>query len=130
MTDDPAIYVVRDGRSAVVSYYHYLNEIEHLLVPMETVIDGQVYAGSWSQHFVTWRPFERPATLLLRYEEITQNTDALIELLAAFCLIKPQSAPARSFADLHCLFPEFFRKGDDTRNIEEMKQYIPRFMAS
>src|SRR6476620_3314267 len=26
LTDDPAIYIVRDGRSAVVSYFNFMNE--------------------------------------------------------------------------------------------------------
>ena len=27
-TNDPAIYIVRDGRSVIVSYFHYLNTVE------------------------------------------------------------------------------------------------------
>jgi hypothetical protein len=128
LTDDPAIYVVRDGRSAVVSYYHYLNEVEHLSIAMETVIEGGVYAGSWSEHFVKWRPLERPTTLLLRYEEITKDTNRLIDLLAAFCFTKPKPTGPQSFESLHQLYPEFFRKGDDAANIAELVPYLPRFM--
>jgi sulfotransferase family protein len=128
LTDDPAIYIVRDGRSAVVSYFHYVNEIENQSTPLEAIIDGNVYAGSWSEHFSAWQPLSRPRTLLLRYEEIVRNSHRLVEQLAWFCSAKPISVAHRSFTDLHRLFPEFFRKGDDASNIQELEPHLLRFM--
>jgi hypothetical protein len=128
LTDDPAIYIVRDGRSAVVSYFHFMNEVEHYPISLEAIIDGDVYAGSWSEHFAAWQPSSRPRTLLLRYELIVRNSDTLVKHLGAFCSVKPVSATHRSFTDLHRLFPEFFRKGDDANNIQELEPYLPRFM--
>lgn len=128
LTDDPAIYIVRDGRSAIISYYHYLNEIENLNIPLASVIDGQTYAGSWSDHFKEWRPLERPKTLLLRYEEMIKDSNLMVERLGRFISARPGAPLSRTFEDLHTLFPKFFRKGDDASNIREMGPHLPRFM--
>jgi hypothetical protein len=129
LTDDAAIYIIRDGRSAAVSYFHFMNEIEHYPTSLEAIIDGNVYGGSWSEHFAAWQPMSRPRTLLLRYEEITMNSDRLAKQLGAFCSVKQVSAKHRHFTALHQLYPEFFRKGDDNSNIRDLPEpYLSRFM--
>ena len=128
LTDDPAIYIVRDGRAAVVSYFHYLNDIENALVSLESVIDGKVYAGSWSDHFAAWRPIERPGTLVLRFEDITRDPSVMIDRLGDFISVKPRATRLRTFDDLHNLYPKFFRKGDDVSNIREISAHLPRFI--
>jgi hypothetical protein len=127
-TSDPTIYIVRDGRSAIASYHHYLNEVEKLDVPQGAVIEGRVYAGSWSDHFTTWNPLERPNTLFLRYEDMTRDTDNLIRQLGEFCRVAPRSARPPSFEELHALHPDFFRAGNDDANIAEMEPYLPRLL--
>lgn len=129
LTDDPTVYIVRDGRSAVVSYYHYLNEIETIPTTMESVIEGAVYAGAWSEHFATWQPLVRPRTLLLRYDDIIRYDYRLIERVGAFIGVKPRAATVPTFNDLHRLYPQFFRAGSDAKNILELEPHLPRFMT-
>ncbi len=128
-TDDPAIYIVRDGRSAIISYWHYLHDVEHMATPIESIIDGDVYAGAWSDHFAAWNPLERPNTLLLRYEEITADVNGLIGRLRAFAKVEPVASGPRPFQALHQMHPEFFRKGSDAANIREMEPHIDRFIG-
>jgi hypothetical protein len=128
LTSDPTIYVVRDGSSAIASYHHYLNEVENLDVPRDAVIEGRVYAGSWSDHFASWGPLERPNTLFLRYEDIVQDSDSLIRQLGEFCRVAPGSTRPPSFEELHTLHPDFFRIGNDAANIAEMEPYLPRLL--
>jgi hypothetical protein len=127
LTDDPAIFIVRDGRSALVSYYHYLNEIENYRVTMNTLIDGQVYPGSWSQHFSNWRPTTRANTVILRYEQMTRKPKQTIQILGDFISAKPLASTLPNFDDLHKFHPKFFRKGDDACNICEMAPYLEQF---
>ena len=47
----PAIYIVRDGRSALVSYMHYLRRAEGVAVDLPSIIKGEVWPGSWSELF-------------------------------------------------------------------------------
>jgi hypothetical protein len=128
LTDDPVIYIVRDGRSAIVSYHHYLREIANISVPLEDVIAGRVYAGSWSDHFKAWRPDERRNALLLRYEDISNRPDDLVRALGTFISTEPKGAYTRTFSELNQLFPSFFRYGNDLLNIDEMQAHTEYFM--
>ena len=71
LDDAPAIYLIRDGRSAIVSYFHYLNDIQGLPATVEELIRGEIFPGFWADHYKAWNPQRRPRTLFLRYEELT-----------------------------------------------------------
>src|SRR5947209_9405031 len=86
--DNPAIYLIRDGRATIVSYYHYCRDYG-LPVSMENVIRGTVGFGSWSGHYDAWNPFKRPQTIVVRYEELAKNMEAPLERIAAFLGIRP-----------------------------------------
>jgi hypothetical protein len=129
LTDDPAIYIIRDGRSSVMSYFYYCNEIERLSVSLDDVICGNVYAGSWTEHFYSWLPMHRPNTLLMRYEELIINHASLINQLRDYLGIDPiVHGPMPPFSQLHGLFPHFFRSGDNCKNISEIELSLPLFL--
>lgn len=89
----PAIYVVRDGRAACLSMLKfYKNEI-----PLEAIIRGQTPFGTWADHIAAWHPWDRPDTLFLRFEELTEDLPAVLQKISAFlsCPIKAQQVPAR-----------------------------------
>lgn len=77
---NPAIYVVRDGRAATVSLWQFYRE----KLPLEAVIAGQHRFGTWSRHVAAWRPWERPHTLLVRYEDMTADLPRVLEQISAF----------------------------------------------
>ena len=113
----PAIYVVRDGRSAVVSHLHYMREILGRDMTLADVIEGKA-GQSWSQHVRAWTP--RPHTLLVRYEDLAAGDAATLKKIAGF-IGKPQLHGFDiSFESLHALSPAFFRGGSDSANILEM----------
>jgi hypothetical protein len=92
--DQPAIYVVRDGRSAIMSYFHYhrrfLPEVKRSLIEL---VLGCDYYGGWSTHYVSWSPFRRGRTLIVRYEDLVSGADAVICRIAEFI---EYSGPLRS----------------------------------
>jgi hypothetical protein len=113
----PSIYVVRDGRSAVVSHVHYVREILGRDITLTEVIEGKA-GHSWSQHVRAWTP--RPHTLLVRYEDLAAGNAATLKNIADF-IGKPQlQAFDISFEALHAISPAFFRSGSDSANILEM----------
>src|SRR5665213_4441239 len=63
----PAIYVLRDGRSAVVSHAHYMAEFFHRDILLTDIIAGKL-GVSWSQHVNAWVMGGRPNLLVVRYE--------------------------------------------------------------
>ena len=74
--DAPAIYIVRDGRAASVSFW----EFQRRRRPLPEIIVNRV----WSDHVAAWRPWARPDTLLLRYEELTGNLPVMLRRLGEF----------------------------------------------
>ena len=113
----PAIYVVRDGRSAMVSHAHYFREILGRNITLAEVIEGKT-GQSWSQHVRAWTP--RPHTLLVRYEDLAAGDPGVLKKISAF-IGKPLVHDFDiSFETLHALSPAFFRSGSDSANILEM----------
>lgn len=113
----PSIYVVRDGRSAVVSHAHYVREILGRDITLADVIEGKA-GQSWSRHVRAWTP--RPHTLLVRYEDLASGNAATLKNISDF-IGKPQlQAFDISFEALHAISPAFFRSGSDSANILEM----------
>jgi hypothetical protein len=119
-----AIYVVRDGRAAIVSWYNLLIRLRRRRdVTIADVIDGRkVVFGDWSAHLHAWRPWERPDTLLLRYEELNAEPDVAIARIGRFLGVAPVRAWENEFGRLHTVFPEFFAGGSNERNIAQMSE--------
>jgi len=78
--NNPAIYIIRDGRAACVSFLKFYNG----RLPLEAIIEGQHRFGTWSNHVQSWNPWERPNTLLLKYENMTNNLPAILASISEF----------------------------------------------
>ncbi|MGC1272993.1 MAG: sulfotransferase domain-containing protein, partial [Planctomycetaceae bacterium] len=107
----PAIYVVRDGREATTSYFHYHRDSLGMPAPLTDVLHGRVGFGSWGRHLAVWDPCHRPNTLLLRFESLTANPIAQVERIAAFLGVSPVGNRVPTFDELRCRAPRFFRSG-------------------
>ncbi len=127
LDDEPAIYLVRDGRSAIVSYYHYLNDIQGLPATLEELIHGEIFPGFWADHYKAWVPLRRPRTLFLRYEELTRSPKEACNKIADFIGRPPVSDLMLGFSDMHEKFPAYFRCGDDRKNIAEIEPHQKLF---
>jgi hypothetical protein len=119
---DLAIYVVRDGRAAAVSYLHYLhNVMRRPRVTLEEVILGEhVRFGHWSDHIRMWEPDRRPRTLLVRYEDLIGTPPAAIRSIRDFTGFEPVAEWRTDFETMRRLDPRFFRAGSNERNIAHM----------
>ncbi len=123
--DHPAIYVVRDGRSAVVSHHHYLREIAGLQPSLGDVIAGR-HGASWSRHVRAWVLSGRPNTLVVRYESLARGDAQTLQAISRF-IDRPQLSPFDvSFTALNRLDKAFFRRGSDQANIAEMDDVAVR----
>ncbi|MGH9431950.1 MAG: sulfotransferase domain-containing protein, partial [Terriglobia bacterium] len=88
------VYIVRDPRDIAVSYYHYLVKFRELPEghPMEEYIprfmreDFEAKYGPWDDHVLGWIRMREghPDFLLLRYEDLLENTAAELNRVAAF----------------------------------------------
>ena len=115
----PAIYLVRDGRAAVVSYFYFC-QVYDTARTMEEVIVGWPPFGSWSEHLQAWNPRHRPDTLLLRFEDITECPEQAIETVSVFLNCRPMGKLRHTFSAMNELEPRFFRSGSNRLNISEL----------
>lgn len=114
MDNQPGIYIVRDGRLSVVSYfeYHqaYFAEAKKGLIQL---ICGDDYYGDWSTHFHSWNSRKDGKVLLLRFEQLVNCPKDLLAEIAAFIdhgrEIRDWENP---FASLNRDNPLFFRRGE------------------
>jgi len=117
-----AIFVVRDGRAALVSYFHLLHDFRgRIETTLAKVIQGHTPFGSWSDHLDAWQPLNRPDTLLLRFEDLRDKPDKCISLLARFTELRPRNEWCNPLNRLHTVMPEFFRKGCNATNMAELR---------
>ncbi len=131
--DHPAIYVVRDGRDALVSYAHYaLEAIDRKSAPpdpaafsslLQALVSTDAHFGGWARHVTAWTSRKGP-TEIIRFEELIVDPIPIVERALAGLGIRRQPAPARlpSFAELHERAPEFFRTGRVGSHRDEMPQ--------
>lgn len=115
----PAIYVVRDGRSSVVSHRHYLRGILGREAGLSDIIRGEL-TPSWSEHVEAWALSGRPDTLVVRYEDLAAADPRALRQIADFLDRPLLQAFDMPFDRLHALNPQFFRRGSDAANIAEM----------
>lgn len=123
------IYIVRDARACLVSYYHYLNEIAGACTSMEDVIRGKCWPGNWSSHVRAWNAFAREDTIIIKYESMKSNIDSVIEVLSSFLNRAPSGKLDLSFEDLHRIEPLFFRKGSNESALDEINSHIEAFWS-
>jgi Sulfotransferase domain len=84
------IYIARDGRDVLVSYYQFYR---NYFAPetsfgsfFHDYLAGRVLYGSWFQHVAGWDAHrDDPNVLFLRYEELAESLEAIVERIAAFC---------------------------------------------
>ena len=113
------IYIVRDGRRASDSYWHYQRDFGPLqnAATLAEVLIGFTPYGSWSDHLDAWEPLERPDTLVLRYEKLISEPEEQIDRIADFLEIRPLHAWKNDFQTLQRLEPRFFRHGSDAQSV-------------
>jgi hypothetical protein len=121
LTKDRTIHIVRDGRAAIVSYYHYLRDIEKVDVSLETVLRGEVYAGSWSSHYHLIK--NQSNRLLLRYEDLVRNPIEATSKISKFIGIDPKKPFTLTFEEMQRAHPQFFRAGQNDVNIAELSDH-------
>lgn len=82
--DNPAIYIVRNGKTATLSLFQFYKEA----VPLESIIEGHHGFGTWADHLKSWRPWERRDTLLLKYEDILSDLPDTLDKISTFLGVK------------------------------------------
>ena len=92
------VYIVRDPRDVAISYYHFQRKYRHIAddYPINTFVQRFVTGeasdyGSWWEHVMSWLGprHNNPGFLMLRYEDMTANTEHELTRIANFLGLKP-----------------------------------------
>lgn len=115
--DSPCIYIVRNGRAAILSYFYYYQEFfSDTKRNIPGLILGCDYYQDWSTHFTTWIPDKRQHTLLVKYEEVLSNTEVEIKKIVEFINFSSSKVEKwkNPFQELSKVEPTFFRQGSSS----------------
>lgn len=122
----PAIFIARDGRATIHSYYYYHKKFAFEQPTLTEIIAGACQFGNWSEHYWAWRPKTRPRTLLLNYDDLVSRPLELVPQLARFLDVSPVEASLPRFEELQQRAPAFFRRG---RNSDYREEWTPLHLA-
>lgn len=97
--DNPAIYIVRDGREALVSLWYFYKQNDKL----KDIIDGKHMFSTWSNHLNEWKPWSRENTLFIRYEDMMEDFPTVLGKLGKYLereVIQTSLPSRKEMADL------------------------------
>jgi len=114
------IYVVRDGRAAVVSYKHYLKDFSNKDLPLTDIIIGIDQFGSWGSHLDAWDPLHRPNTLLVQYERLLSDPEEECRKISEFLGLDITGQWKNDFKSFQKVNPSFFRSGGQEQSVREL----------
>lgn len=132
--DFPVIYVVRDGRDAIVSYAHYLRDVDKKNIPLSQLIarlitgDAGGY-GQWSDHVRKWRR-KKGKVAIVKYEDLVLDSVGVVNKTLGEIGIPEQHIDADAviptFTDLQKKSSKFFRKGKTGSWAEDINPSLER----
>jgi hypothetical protein len=129
--DIPAVYLVRDGRDALVSIAHQKKDLidpetafienlrEAILAP------GGSFFGGWSQNVMQW--LER-ALIVIRFEDLIVNPIECVERLRSIIdLPEPKAEKLPTFEDLRTKDTALHRRFHPNTSLEERERWWKKF---
>lgn len=86
-----AIYIARDGRDAIVSYWHFCNQRDGTSIPFSEFIELSAKPehsfGLWKTHVLGWLNAPLEAKLILRYEDMLTDAPSCLRRALEFAEI-------------------------------------------
>jgi hypothetical protein len=129
----PAVYVVRDGRDAYVSYAHFARQTDAAGLAamsyeevLRMLVSSRDHFGGWSRHVDTWT--RRARTALVRYEDLLADPAGAIQRgCTDLGVVLPEpSGQLTAIDELRTKDPLNFRKGRAASWKDEMPADVER----
>ena len=125
--NDKVIYIIRDGREATVSYFHYLINFSNDRFSFLEIINGHTFTGSWGEHYLNWCREQNGSILIFYFEKCTDNPGNSIERISEFTGLIPISYEVPEFEKMHSVNPAFFRSGKKDSFKRELSDYEQKY---
>jgi hypothetical protein len=129
--DNPAIYLVRDGRDALISHAHFILEYDRKVEnqgpelfhdALRMLIETDSSFAGWSGNVQAWTGRSAP-TAIVRFEDLVSDPlNSVRRAVGEIGFRSPEAAAAEplTFDELNRAHPEFFRRGKIGAWREEM----------
>jgi len=108
---DRVVYLIRDGREAVVSQFHYLRDFRRAAASLLDLVDGRSAFGSWAGHVRAWSACASRNGWVIRFEDLMKDPLAQVRPVAEAIGLQPRGGTLPTFEELRALDPKFFRSG-------------------
>ena len=125
--NQPFIYIVRDGRSAIQSYKKFFEDIlPGASTTLIKLIMGDDAYGDWSSHFSQWNKRDNNKGLMLRFEELVNPSPKTLLKIADHLNFQGEIKPFNNpFRECQLRWPDLFRKGQiDFQRLAEWNDLI------
>lgn len=130
---DKAICLVRDGRDCLVSWARQRTEDspQRFAGELRALITrpGDHGAGQWGANVLSWLQPAHPGRVVFRYQDLTRDPGAAVRRVtdALRLGLKPAATAAiPSFAELHQIDSQFFRRGSTETHRDELPEDLHR----
>jgi hypothetical protein len=124
---DAVIHIIRDGRDATVSFYHYFINFTTERYSYLEIISGNNFAGTWSDHYWNWQQAKLSKKLSLNYEETLASPESTIEKLKIFTGLNHGEYKLPGFEELNKINSKFFRSGKSQSFKEDLSEYEQKY---
>jgi hypothetical protein len=120
--DSPAVYLVRDGRDALISHAHFVLEYDlkvenpgpiRFRETLRALIETDSSFGGWSENVRAWTSRSAP-TAIVRFEDLVSDPQGSVRrAMGELAFPSPQTPVAGllTFDELRRSYPTFFRQG-------------------
>jgi hypothetical protein len=112
------IYIIRDGREALLSYYHMMNNMSKP-VSLQDLYSGKLklYNATWSQHIEQWEenPY-RAEILWVKFEDLKADKKAELKRMCQFLNINRSEEELQKVVNLSSL--------DHMKSLEKRADWI------
>jgi hypothetical protein len=94
------VYLVRDGRDVMVSYFHHLSALGKSLDPVKSVTTGEgLFPCRWHEHIDAWTANPYSAEMItISYEELKKDTVATLQMVCDFVGVERERTTLESAA--------------------------------
>ena len=87
------VYLIRDGRDAMVSYFHFVKALQGEADFMELVKTGKDLPAKWHEHVEAWLANPHGAKMItIKYEDMKRDTLGELERFCAFAGVERERA--------------------------------------
>ena len=122
---EKAIYVVRDGRAAMVSLRNFDSRYGRRPLSLHEIALGDAWVGSWAANVEAWGLTGSDDILVVHFEALTCGESTTLSRIGEFLQLEQREPFDINFDDSRSISPKFFGVGENEPGIQEVGETCP-----